>query len=310
MTAASSPDRGGCSQLAPELVTAYARNVLDSAQHGAVGEAAAWSVEAHLPDCAACRSALAAELEPGRLERSRSLLLTRLALQPGPAGRAFGRCGVPEHMWRLLSVTPSLRRSWLAGVALVLGAAIGAARLAAVVVPAAGDAGGRPGLPPTPVMPGSLLPFLILAPLLPLSGVAAAFHSRLDPAADLATAAPVSDVWLFCVRAVAVIASALIPTMLVALLLPGSKWLPLLVVLPALAVSAAALALATVTGPLPAAIGAGAAWVAVVVGLASAAGAPELAYGGAAQAACLAVIVGSCCLLAARRRTLTLRWIK
>jgi hypothetical protein len=157
-------------------------------------------------------------------------------------------------------------------------------------------------------VPAGLLPFLILAPLLPLAGVAAAFHSRLDPAADLATAAPLSGVWLFCIRSVAVIAAALVPTMLVALALPGSRWLPLLVVLPALAVSAAALALATLTRPLPAAIGTGAVWVAVVTGLTTGTDFPGAAYGGAAQAAWLAVIIGACCLLAARRRTLELGW--
>jgi hypothetical protein len=287
---------GGCTQVTPELVAGYASGALDGA--------AAWSVEAHLPRCARCRASLAAGLDQARLERNRAVLFTRLALPvPGPAERAVTRCGVPQHLWRLLSVTPSLRRSWLAGVALVLAAAIGADFL--VAAPAA--LAGRPGPPLAGGWPG-LLPFLVLAPLLPLAGVAAAFHRRLDPAADLATAAPVSGFWLFCVRSVAVIGTALVLTMLAALALPGGGWLPLLVVLPALAVSVAGLALATVTGPLPAAAGAGAGWVAVVAGLGLAAGSPAVAYGGGAQAVSLAVLIGACCLLAARRPALELGW--
>lgn len=301
------PGRGGCAQLTPDLVADYAR--------GALAEVAAWSVEGHLPGCAACQRVLTRELDHARLDRNRSVLLTRLALPAaGPAERAVTWCGVPAYVWRLLSVTPSLRRSWLAGVALVLAAAFGAAWLAALTgsaYPAGAGAAGGPGGPLAgswPALPAGLLPFLILAPLLPLAGVAAAFHSRLDPSADLATAAPLSGIQLFCIRAVAVIAAALVPTMLVALALPGSQWLPLLVVLPALAVSAAALAASTLTEPLTAAIGAGAGWTAVAFGLTLRIGSPADAYGGPAQAAWLAVLIGAGCLLAARRRRLELGW--
>lgn len=292
-----------CPVIPPDLVTGYVRGVL--------GSAAAWSVEAHLPGCAVCRRVLAGDLDQARLDRNRSVLVTRLALpEAGPsagrasrlAGRAAARCGVPAYVWRLLSVTPSLRWSWLAGLALVLGTAVGAARVAAPVSGLAGRAGGGEALS------SGLLLFLILAPLLPLAGVAAAFHPRLDPAADLAAAAPMSGVWLFCVRSVAVIGAALVPTILAALALPGRGWLPLLVVLPALAVSAAALTLATLVRPLPAALGAGAGWVAIVGGAGLAAGSPAVAYEGAAQAAWLAVTVAACCLLAARHRVLDFRW--
>lgn len=288
---------GSCARVAPELVAAYAQ--------GALGGVAAWSVEAHLPACAVCRSALATELDRLRLGRNRSVLMARLALPTaGPVERAVTRCGVPSGVWQLLSVTPSLRRSWMAGVALVLAVAIGAARLmsAAIGHPAAQRIGGWP------VLPAGLMPFLVLAPLLPLAGVAAAFHRRLDPAAELAIAAPISGIWLFCVRSVALIGTALVPTMLAALAMPGGGWLPVLVVLPALAVSAAALGLATLTRPVPAAIGAGAGWVAVVAGLGLVVGSPAAAYGGVAQAASLAVIIAACSLLAARRHTLELGW--
>lgn len=292
-----------CPVIAPALVAGYV--------HGILRSEAAWSVEAHLPACATCRSVLAGHLDQARLDRSRSILATRLALpDAGLAGgrlsrgteRLLVRCGVPAHVWRLLSVTPSLRRSWLAGVALALGTAIGAARLATPDPRLAGTAGGMGGLQ------AGLLPFLILAPMLPLAGVAAAFSPRLDPAADLTVAAPVSGAWLFCVRSVAVIGAALVPIIVAAFALPTSGWLPLLVVLPAMAVSAAALAASTVVRPLPAAIGAGAGWVVAVCAAALAAGSPAGIYSGAAQAAWLAVVAVACCLLAARHRTLDFGW--
>jgi hypothetical protein len=303
MTDSLFPSRGegGCPQVAPELVVGYAR--------GELGTAAAWSVEVHLPACAACRTVLGAEADQLRLARNRSVLLARLALPaPGPAEGLAAWCGIPPHVWRLLSVTPSLRRSWMAGIGLVLAVAVGAAYL----IPAMGGLGaagaGGPGPHPAGGPAVGLLPFLLLAPLLPLAGVAAAFHRRLDPAADLATAAPVSGIWLFCIRSVAVIAGALVPVVLATFVLPDSGWLPLLVVLPALAVSATALALATLTGPLAASMSAGAGWAAVAAGLSLAVGSPASAYNGTAQVTSLAVIVGASCLLFARRHALDLGW--
>jgi hypothetical protein len=292
----------GCSHVAPELVAAYARGQLDMAT--------LWSVEAHLPACEACRLVLATEVDRHRLDRNRSVLMARLALPAaGPAERVVIRCGIAPHIWRLLSVTPSLRRSWLAGIALVLGTAVGSARLWPAVAGSgvtglSGQVMSLDGRAPS----GGMLLFLILAPLLPLAGVAAAFHPRLDPAADLATAAPVSGIWLFCVRSVAVMVAALVPVITAGFLLPGSGWLPFLVVLPALAVSATTLALATLTGIQTAAISAGTGWGVLTAGLGLAGGSPAGAYGGVAQAVSLAVIVMAGCMLAIRRHNLDLGW--
>jgi hypothetical protein len=303
------PGRSGlpaaCAQLSGDLLARYAS--------GALEEATAWSVEAHVPGCAPCRAALAARLDGSRLERNKSVLLTRLALpRPGPVGRALRWCRVPDYVVTLLSVTPALRRSYLAGVALVLAAAIGAAYLA---VPD-GLAGGPAlagSLVTGPATSGAalaaeaavrawagLLPYLALAPLVPLIAVAAAFSGRLDPAYELALAAPVSALWLLLVRATAVIAVTLVPTAAAALALPGPWWLASALLLPALAVCAAALAAGTAVGPVAGAIGAGAAWVAVVTA-AAAARHPALAFGSAGQAAAAAVLLAAATVLAVRR---------
>jgi hypothetical protein len=300
------PTQPGCAQFSGDLLARYAGRALD--------EATAWSVEAHVPACAPCRAALTARLDGRRLARNKSVLHTRLALAPpGPAGRALRRCGVPDHIVTLLSATPALRRSWLAGVALVLAAAIGAAYL---LVPD-GLAGG-PALAGDPAAAGSassgaalaaaaaasawagLLPYLALAPLVPLIAVAAAFSARLDPAYELALAAPVSALWLLLVRATAVVAVTLVPTAAAALALPGPWWLAPGLLLPALAVSAAALAAATVVGPVTGAIGAGTAWLAVVTA-AVVARHPAVAFGPAGQAAAAAVLLAASAVLAVRR---------
>jgi Putative zinc-finger len=297
------PARAGapeCPQLSGGLLARYASGDLD--------EATAWSVEAHVPACAPCRAALAARPDGGRLARNKSVVLTRLALpRPGPAGRFLRWCRVPDHVVTLLSATPALRRSWLAGVALVLAAAIGAAYLLVPDGLVGGPAVAGPGTAGAALASAAnvsawaaLMPYLALAPLVPLIAVAAAFSARLDPAYELALAAPVSALWLLFVRATAVICVTLVPTAAAALALPGPWWLASVLLLPALAVCAAALAAATVVGPVTGAIGAGTAWLAVVTA-AIVARHPAVAFGPAGQASAAAVLLGAAAVLAVRR---------
>jgi hypothetical protein len=230
-------------------------------------------------------------------------MLTRLALpQGGPLRRALRWCGVPDELITLLAVTPSLRRSWLAGVAAVLAVSVGWAQLAAATLPAAA---GRPALGGPGGPWWHLMPFLAVAPLLPLGAVAAAFSARLDPGHELAVAAPVSGLRLLCARAGAVVAVTLVPTAL-----PGPPWLPVILLLPALAVCAAALAAATIAGPVGGAVGAGAAWLAVVIAAGLAGRNPALAFGPAGQFAAAAVLVTAVALVAVRRDRLELGWTR
>lgn len=287
------PD-GACPVLPPALVTGYASGELALAQ--------AWSVEAHVPGCAACRDVLAGCADTGRLQRNRAVLLTRAALpRPGPAQRLVQRCGVPEHVTAMVAATPSLRRPWLAGVTLVLAAVIGAAQLAA-----------RHWAGPA-AMPGTwplLLPFLLAGPLLPLGAVAAAFSAVLDPASELVAAAPVSKLRLLCLRSIAVIAATLIPTMAAALVLPAPWWLAVAILLPALAVCAAALAAATVLPPVPAAVAAGAAWIGLVLTVGAIASRPGAVLGPAGQAGAAVVLAMAAAVIALRRRSVEIEWMR
>jgi putative zinc finger protein len=302
----------GCAVLPRELVAAYADGRLDTAQ--------AWSVEAHLPACPDCRAALAgyadtapagpaglgrAGLDRVRLDRNRAVLLVRLALPvPGLAGRALRRCGVSDETVALLTATPSLRRSWLAGILLVLAAALGAAWAA----PAA-EMPGRTALGHD-LLSWNLVPFFVLAPLFPLVAVVIAFSAFFDPAYRLAVAAPMPKTRLLLVRSVAVIGTTLAPTVLAGLALPGPWWLPTATLLPTLAMCSVALAAGTVAGPAPGAIAACLGWLAAIAAAGLAAHSPAPIFGPRGQLAALAVLATAGTLVTARRRRIDHAWMR
>jgi hypothetical protein len=293
------PAGPGAGHAGGELLAGYAA--------GTVAAVAGWSVEAHLAHCAPCRRALSAQVDPERLARNRSVLLVRAALPPGgPARRLLARCGVPEYLPRLLAATPSLRRSWLLAVLGVLAVVTGAA--------AAAGSGWLPGGPAHPGLAGSpgpavLVPFLLVAPLLVLAGVAAAFLPGLDPAAQLAAAAPFSGLTLLLARAVSALAAALVPVAVAAIVVPGPGWLPAALLLPSLALCAFALAAATVVGPRAGAIAAGALWVLPALLLAATRG-PLAVVQWHAQSACAAVIIASAVLVVLRRDRFEWGWMR
>lgn len=274
-----------------------AQGLLAGYATGSVDRVAVWSVEAHLTSCAGCRAALSAQVDPDRLARNRSMLLIRVAASDDRfAHRLLSRSGIPDHVLRLLAATPSLRRSWLLSVAGVLAAVSGEAVLATHVSSGSGYPRGA-----------VLLPFLLLAPLLVLAGVAATFLPPFDPAYRLAVAAPFSGFTLLLVRAVSALAAALVPLVAAAFFLPGPRWLPAALLLPSLALGALALAVAAVVGPRTAAVAAGVLWVVPVLWMATA-HVPLLVVQWPGQGAWVAVLLGAVGVLLARRDRLELGW--
>jgi hypothetical protein len=273
---------------------------------GTVQTVAAWSVEAHLTGCARCRAALSAHVDAERLARNRSVLLVRAALgEGGRVRRLLCRCGIPDHLLRLLAETPSLRRSWLLSVVGVLAVVAGeAAALRPGWVPARGPVGVA-GYPE----PAVLATFLLVAPLLVLAGVAAAFLPMFDPAYRLAVAAPFSGFTLLLVRTISALAAALVPVAGAALAVPGPGWLPVALLLPSLALCAFALAAATVMEPRGAAVTAGALW-AVPALLLAVTNLPLVIVGRNAQSACAAVLCACAVVLFARRDRFELGWMR
>jgi hypothetical protein len=272
---------------------------------GTVDGVAAWSVETHLTGCARCRSVLSAHVDAERLARNRSVLLVRAAIgEEGQVRRVLRRCGLPDHVLRLLAATPSLRRSWLLSVIAVLAVVAGEA--------AAARYGWIPALGPGRIAgyPGQFLaPFLLVAPLLVLAGVAAAFLPMFDPAYRLTVAAPFSGFILLLVRSVSALAAALVLAVAAAFAVPGPGWLPAALLLPSLAVCAFALAAATVVDPRAAAVVAGVLWVLPVLWLATD-NVPLLTVRPGAQFAYAAVLCASAVVLLARRDRFELGWTR
>jgi len=150
---------------------------------------------------------------------------------------------------------------------------------------------------------------VLVGPLLVLAGVAAAFLPMFDPACRLTVAAPFSGFTLLLVRAVSALAAALVPVAAAAFLVPGPGWLPLALLLPSLALSAFALAAATVVGPRAAAVTAGALWALPVL-LLNAAHDPVLIVQTNAQLACAAVLCACAVVLLARHDRFEWGWMR
>jgi hypothetical protein len=281
-------------------------DLLASYAAGTVGTVVVWSVEAHLTGCAPCRSALSAHVDAERLARNRSVLLVRAAIgDGGRVRRVLSRCGLPDHVLRLLGVTPSLRRSWLLSVIGVLAVVAGEAAAVRYGWIRAGVPGRLAGYRD----PSVLAPFLLLAPLLVLAGVAAAFLPMFDPACRLAVAAPFSGFTLLLIRSVSALAAALVPVVAAAFVLPGPGWLPVALLLPSLALCAFALAAATVLDPRAAAVTAGALW-AVPVLLLTAVHGPLPIVQANAQFACAAVLCACAVVLLARHDRFEWGWMR
>lgn len=177
--------------------------------------------------------------------------------RPGPAERVLAALGVRPDLARLIAATPALRGAWLLAVALTLAFAVSAAR-------AEGGSG--------------LVPLLLLAPMVPVAGTAAAFGPRFDPVHEIALAAPVHGFRLLLVRSAAVLATGVAACALATLLTVGATgWGVLAWVLPSFALTAATLALSTwVPLTTAGAVSAGA-WVAAVVVMSGRVGGGRLA---------------------------------
>ncbi|GIJ54489.1 hypothetical protein [Virgisporangium aurantiacum] len=209
---------------------------------GAFAAPFTWSVEAHLAACEDCRARLTAAASPALADDGWNRLDAELdAPFPGPVERMLVAVGVSESTARLLAATPALRLSWLSAVAVTIALTAGLAHLADPIV------------------------FLVLTPLLPLLGVAAAFGPRTDPTYELTVVAPIHTFRLVLLRCFAVL-SVVSLLAAAATLTMTTEGLPIVGwFLPSLGLTAAALMLAPRLGPVPAASVVGAGWLVLVV---------------------------------------------
>lgn len=219
------------------IIDAYARG--DSA----IAADEVWALEAHLEACGTCRERLAHAVTTGApaVESLVDAVWADLepqlaATEPAPA-RSHRAAGVSA--WMTPVMVP-----WLAMAVSVT--------LIAVLLDVAGL---RPGGGDEPLV-------LLLAPLLPVCGVAASWSRGLDPAYELAASSPRAGLYLVLWRTTAVLAVVL-PPLLVAESATGVTAGRSL--LPCLAFTSAALALGTVVGVTRACLVLVAVWGAVVV---------------------------------------------
>jgi len=222
---------------------------LDRYAAGAAPPPWRWSTEAHVSGCARCRERLAdaapALVAAAWARLDATLDATLAAAGRGPLETVLVRCGVRDHTARLLAATPVLRLSWFAAVGLTLALAAGAAHLArAMAAP---------------------IPFLAVAPLLPLVGVAISFGPGVDPTYELALVAPMHTFRLLLVRCAAVLTTTTVLTAAASLALPAYGLVVLAWLLPALLLMLVCLALTPRWGPVRAAIAVGLGWTVLLL---------------------------------------------
>lgn len=189
----------------------------------------AWAVEVHLESCADCRARLAAEADA--VTPLLDQVWADLDLTAAPA---------PVRRWRWLTTwaTPAMG-PWLAMTVMVAVLALLADRLIGEPFPSLA---------------------LLLAPIAPVAGVAAAWARGLDPAHELVAATPRAGLYLVLRRTLAVLVMV-IPLLAVTTWTSPVRWL-----LPCLAFTVTTLALGSFVGVRTAAAALVAGWAALVIG--------------------------------------------
>jgi hypothetical protein len=193
------------------------------------------------------------------------------APRPGRIERLLARVGVPSWTARLLVATPGLRRAWFVAMAVVIVVGLGA-------VDAADPRNG-------------LFTWLVLAPLLPVLGVAMAYGPDSDPAHEITLATPLRGLRLVLIRSAAVIALSVVVLGLVSLLTPELSLMAAGWLVPALACTSVTLAAMTFVAPRHAAAITAVGWLLVVLVARRAAEDPLAAFTAVGQAAAAAVCI-------------------
>ena len=217
--------------------------LIDGYVRGGTGLAAdeVWAVEAHLEECGLCRDRLSAAVTAEAPDLAALTVAVWSELEPRLAVTA----PAPPRRWqaRLSAWTTPAMTPWLAMVPAVT--------LLALLLDLLGPGPGQ----------GSLV--LLLAPVLPVCGVAASWSRGLDPAHELTAATPRAGLQLVLRRTASVLA-VVIPALLAggwATGVTAAQWL-----LPCLAFTSLTLALGGVIGVTRAAVALVGAWAVLVVG--------------------------------------------
>ena len=248
---------------------------------GRPSAAAAASVEAHLVGCAPCRSAVA-PLAPAAVVDAGRLRLREAIQRPRRpwAVRLAERLGLGEPNATLLSGSSAMQDAWIVSMVVVLGFAAAAPSFAGGL----GDAA-----------------FLLIAPLVPVVGVALVYAGTEPTIESISAAAPYSQLRLLLLRSAAVLASTLPVLALAALAARGGGWAMAAWLLPSLAFTSVVLALSTWVAIEVAAPAVALLWAATVCA-AAVQHAPESVVSAAVQPIYLALAAGAVAVLAVQLR--------
>lgn len=252
---------------------------------GDAGSVDGASLEQHLTGCADCRARIATHVDVAPLETVWGRVREQVqAPKTSLVERMLTTIGVPGPDALLVAVAPSLRTSWFLGLAVTLG-------FVGLGVSHSGSRG--------------LAFFLMVAPLVPVAGVAFAYGPDVDPSYEVGVAAPYSAFRLLLLRTATVLATSLPLVLLASLMVPELSWTALTLLLPALAFTAVVLAASTWIRPTSAAVGLGIGW-ACAVGAAALDRDPAAVLAPTLLLVYLAMLVAAALVLGLRTRQLTL----
>jgi hypothetical protein len=201
------------------------------------------SVEQHLIRCAACRADLTPLVDPDQLARAWTGVREEIARAPLPVPlRLLRRAGLREEDAALLNASRTLYVPWI----------LVTVALCVVAVAAS--------------MPGDQLGqalYLLVAPLVPVLGVAFAFHTT-DPMVELTNATAYSKLRLVLLRTMAVIVTTVPLVVGMGALVAGIGWLSVAWLGPAFGLTLLTLVGLTWWRPVPVSSVIGAGWAIVV----------------------------------------------
>ncbi len=211
---------------------------------GTTGPLAGASVEQHIGHCERCRGVVASLVPAEDVPGSWESILEAVEVPPPSLGvRLMTRAGVGAADRAVVDTAPLLRIGWLVGVSVVLGFAVVASLL---------------------VDDGGLAPFLAVAPLVPVVGVAVAYGPSADPSHEAVLVSPYPMFRLVLLRTAAVLATSLPLLVLGGLLLPFSSTTAVAWLVPAAGCTVAVLAASSWVDPEYAAVVTGLGWVTAV----------------------------------------------
>lgn len=211
---------------------------------GTAGQLVGASVEQHLVTCERCRDAVTALVGTDELDTWDGVLAAVEVPARPLAERLLTRLGLAGSDAKVVASAPAMHAPWVIGLTVVIAFVTVSAIFADV---------------------GGLLLFLLVAPLVPVVGVAAAYGPSSDPTYEVVLVAPYATARMVLLRAAAVLLTSVPLVVLAGLPLPGAAWVSVAWLLPAAGFIAVVLTAGIWVDPMYAATVVAVAWVGAVV---------------------------------------------